>query len=136
MDNCLLHPENGIGIVYVNYVGQAIKKVYFFTEKRKICVFYTSVWHVLDINFLWPGSCSAVWYRSEWMCIMKVSQRSFLTWKWSFWTKNVHFWLKMFILAIFFNFESFFMNGIVFRRPKLVDYNRNLLSTKKKLKKN
>ena len=52
-----------------------------------------------------------------------------------FWPKNVHFWQKMFILDMFLNFESFFMNGIVFRRPKLVDYNRNLLSTKKKLKK-
>ena len=35
MDNCLLNPENRIGVVYVNYVGQAIKKVYFFTEKKE-----------------------------------------------------------------------------------------------------
>ena len=33
MDNSLLNPEKKTGLVYVTSMGQAIKKVYFFTEK-------------------------------------------------------------------------------------------------------
>ena len=35
MDNSLLNPEKKTGLVYVAYMGQAIKKVYFFTEKYR-----------------------------------------------------------------------------------------------------
>eukprot|EP00116_Pleurobrachia_bachei_P009529 sb/3469791/ len=89
--------------MYVDYVGQAIKKVYFF---------YRKTW-----------SCSGARNRLEFMCIMKVSQSSFLTSKCSFLTSKCSFqtfqhYFKQINLRVFEVFEVFEVNFKNFKNSK------------------